>query len=106
MIEKSYNVWKVDANRWVNCIWSVENSRLLFNAQDVYAPLKLSYEGALLLLNKILHHNRYHGFHGNVYDIREVKNRRPRKVIPDIPLDPSLPILMAGHLQDRMRKLS
>jgi hypothetical protein len=32
------------------------------------------------------------------------KIRKPRKVIPDIPLDPSLPILHAGHLQDRMRK--
>src|ERR1035437_9011893 len=32
------------------------------------------------------------------------KPRKPRKVIPDIPLDPTLPILMAGHLQDRARK--
>jgi hypothetical protein len=26
------------------------------------------------------------------------------KVIPDMPLDPTLPILTAGHLQDRQRK--
>jgi len=26
------------------------------------------------------------------------------KIIPDIPLDPSLPILEAGYLQDRQRK--
>jgi len=32
------------------------------------------------------------------------KPRKPRKIIPDIPLDPTLPILQAGHLQDRMRK--
>ena len=30
--------------------------------------------------------------------------RKPKKIIPDIPLDPTLPILMAGHFQDRMRK--
>lgn len=30
--------------------------------------------------------------------------RKPKKVIPGIPLDPSLPLLEAGHLQDRARK--
>jgi hypothetical protein len=30
--------------------------------------------------------------------------RKPRKVIPDMPLDPELPVLMAGHWQDRQRK--
>jgi len=30
--------------------------------------------------------------------------RKPKKVIPDIPLDTTLHILEAGHLQDRMRK--
>lgn len=29
---------------------------------------------------------------------------KPDKIIPDIPLDPMLPILEAGHLQDRQRK--
>jgi len=33
-----------------------------------------------------------------------IKKRKPKKVIPDIPLDPTLPILEAGYLQDRMRK--
>jgi hypothetical protein len=32
------------------------------------------------------------------------KKRKPKKVIPNIPLDPNLPILQAGYLQDRMRK--
>lgn len=32
------------------------------------------------------------------------KKRKPKKIIPDIPLDPTLPILEAGYLQDRMRK--
>lgn len=36
--------------------------------------------------------------------IHYYKPRRSGKVIPDIPLDPALPILMAGHLQDRQRK--
>jgi len=38
--------------------------------------------------------------------IPDVKLRPPHKVkvFPDIPLDSSLPILMAGHLQDRQRK--
>jgi len=30
--------------------------------------------------------------------------KHPKKVIPDFPLDPSLSILEAGHLQDRQRK--
>ena len=33
-----------------------------------------------------------------------VKRRQPDKIIPGIPLDPTLHILMAGHLQDRMRR--
>jgi len=32
------------------------------------------------------------------------KKRKPRKIIPEIPIDTSLPLLMAGHLQDRQRK--
>jgi len=35
---------------------------------------------------------------------RKPKLRKPKKVIPDIPLDPTLPILEAGYLQDRLRK--
>jgi hypothetical protein len=33
-----------------------------------------------------------------------IKKRKPKRVIPDIPLDSTLPILQAGYLQDRMRK--
>jgi len=33
-----------------------------------------------------------------------LSNRKPKKVIPDIPIDTTLPLLEAGHLQDRMRK--
>ena len=32
------------------------------------------------------------------------RKRKPKKVIPDIPLDPTLPILQAGYIQDRARK--
>lgn len=32
------------------------------------------------------------------------KKRKPKKIIPDIPLDPNMPILQAGHIQDRQRK--
>jgi len=34
----------------------------------------------------------------------KLRKTKPRKVIPDIPIDNTLPILMAGHLQDRQRK--
>jgi hypothetical protein len=34
----------------------------------------------------------------------EDSKRKPRKAIPDFPLDPSLPVLMAGYIQDRARK--
>jgi hypothetical protein len=32
------------------------------------------------------------------------KRKKPKKIIPDIPLDPDLPILQAGYIQDRQRK--
>jgi len=41
----------------------------------------------------------------DVLDVRSNgKKRKPKKVIPDIPMDPTLPILEAGYLQDRQRK--
>lgn len=40
----------------------------------------------------------------NIGDYWILEGSKPRKIIPDIPLDPSLPILQAGHLQDRARK--
>lgn len=40
----------------------------------------------------------------DVFDIIPSKHRKPKKVIPDIPIDTTLPLLMAGHLQDRQRK--
>jgi hypothetical protein len=39
----------------------------------------------------------------HVYEVREIV-QFDEKIITGIPLDPSLPILMAGHLQDRARK--
>lgn len=39
-----------------------------------------------------------------LFEVREIKPIKPAKVIPDIPLDPTLHILEAGHLQDRQRK--
>jgi len=46
------------------------------------------------------------GFPGPYWQLMDgkVKKRKPRKVIPDIPLDPTLPILEAGYIQDRARK--
>jgi len=38
------------------------------------------------------------------YVIEDKKYRKPKKIIPEIPIDTTLPLLMAGHLQDRMRK--
>lgn len=38
------------------------------------------------------------------FDIQSKIYKKPRKIIPDIPLDPTLHILEAGYIQDRMRK--
>jgi hypothetical protein len=40
----------------------------------------------------------------HLVDPTKFKPKKPEKVIPGMPLDPTLPILQAGYLQDRQRK--
>jgi hypothetical protein len=100
MKETFYNVWLVELGRWTKMrpASSVPRSPTwgaFSNHQDVNNPDSLTYEVALKLARSL----------GDI-SWAEVRPIKPSKIIPDIPLDPTLPILMAGHLQDRMRKKS
>jgi len=46
----------------------------------------------------------YRNFHIIVTGKIRLRKRKPKKVIPDIPMDTTMPLLMAGYMQDRARK--
>jgi hypothetical protein len=95
MKEVRYNVWMEEYGRWTNAPFRFFSDP--FNKQDPKNPVPLTKEQAIRWADEI-------GF-GEVRPlIGKFKKRKPKKVIPNTPLDPSLPILMAGHIQDRQRK--
>lgn len=102
MKEKFYNLWNVNANRWVHIILnlSVPDSRngLLQNSS---APFKLTKRDAEEWDRYI---TRTEILTIEVRPLTGYKPRKPKKVIPNMPLDPTLPMLEAGYLQDRMRR--
>lgn len=92
---KKYNVWNIQDNRW---LWCMVHGVM----QNPSNPFPLSRAEALAI--SIENNATRHWLHG--YNWAEVRPLyfKPKIIIPDMPLDPSLPILMAGHLQDRQRK--
>jgi hypothetical protein len=107
-MSKAYNVWRVDQNRWTNASLNASRTRILHGHQNPQNPLRLSKEDADLLLEKIKSYIEMTPQHSiAIWEIRMLPRHRARKsskVIPDIPLDPTLPVLQAGYLQDRERK--
>jgi len=91
-----YNIWYIAGESWI---------RTTINGviQDPANPVNMSYEDALDMCNRL------NVVDGSIWlEVRKLdgRARKPAKAIPDIPMDPTLPTLMAGHLQDRMRKRS
>jgi hypothetical protein len=95
--EKVYNIWAIEYNRWIrDYVGDV--------LQQPDNPIPMSFDDANAhcnLLNCSYMPNPW-------CEVRELKGnykrRKIKKVMPDFPLDPTLPILQAGYLQDRERK--
>ena len=98
MKEVFYSLWNVYCNRWTNMSLRVQGHPCNGTQQDIKLPFLLTKEQATEWLSRIITEDEY--------EIRAVVPPRPSKVIPDYPLDPSLPVLMAGYIQDRQRKRS
>lgn len=79
---------------------------LSYGIASVFRIINRSIYGSKLTFRELdserfVSHDSY--FYQN-WQLINMKLRPPRKAIPDIPLDPTLPILEAGYLQDRQRK--
>jgi hypothetical protein len=98
MKEVFYSIWCIIYNRWTNMSLTVQGHPCNGIQQDINLPFLLTLEQAEEWLSHVCLQREY--------EIRVVVPPRPEKVIPDYPLDPSLPVLMAGYIQDRQRKRS
>jgi len=94
MKEIFYNIWHTIDNRWTDSPRAATRSY-------IPKPIPLSYDYARWLCNDL---NTSYGL--TIFEVREFKEFKPSKVIPDFPMDPTLHILEAGYIQDRMRKRS
>jgi hypothetical protein len=83
-MEDRYNIWDREATCWIN----YDYSRTLANATIFCMRMNL----AVSPIN------------GPVSCRFQVKHSKKNRIIQGVPLDPTLPILEAGHLQDRMRR--
>jgi len=89
MKEVFYNVWRTDLYRWSNSL-----------TDNNFEPKPLTKEFAAKHCEEL---NICHGT-TNRFIVLRLDKPRIKKVIPDFPLDPMLPVLEAGYIQDRQRK--
>lgn len=104
MKDKFYNVWCTFDGCWTRYVLgNYENSYHLC-APAPTDPIPLSKYDAYRLLQQIC--GRWNSpLDQTDYEVRAINGIiRKVKVIANIPLDPTLPILEAGYIQDRMRR--
>jgi len=97
MKEKFYNAWYIPGSEW--SIHGLRGNDYTRATEDSRNPKNLSFEDATTLC-RILNDRFRYGIDVG-YEVKQVV---VNKVIPGIPLDPTLPVLMAGYIQDRARK--
>lgn len=97
MKEIFYNVWVEVWHRWTNATAPYFIDPAGPRQQDPNAPLQLTKDQAIAWVK--------HMDFGEVRPLVGYKTRKPKKLIPEFPLDNTLPILQAGYIQDRQRKL-
>jgi len=105
MKEKFYSVWSVEYNRWtifrLYCPGHIHHGESQ-RALNPYLLTKEQAEDWCRYANSILFATLGSDFIEVV--VKQVRPITPEKVIPDFPLDKTIPILQAGHIQDRQRK--
>lgn len=102
MKQKFYSVWSVEYNRWTILALHCPGHSFHGFPQTQHAPYLLSKDQADEWARLINIRTRANGCLD--VEVRAINPKQIDKIIPDFPLDTTMPILQAGYIQDRQRK--